>query len=84
MKSTQGTTLRRDNANNKAHINRYGDAEWRRREEFCKQAWFKYIATHDTPDDIPARPDLVYANEGWRGWKDWIGLTDSKGKGGLP
>ena len=84
MKSTQGITLRRDNANNEAHINRNGDAEWRQREEICKQAWFKYISTHDIPDGIPARPDLVYANEGWRGWQDWIGLMDSKGNGGRP
>lgn len=81
MKYSRANMNGRGRALNKASANCQSDVEWMRREEFCKQAWFKYIATHDIPDDIPARPDLVYANDGWQGWQDWIGLTDSKGKG---
>jgi hypothetical protein len=32
-----------------------------------------YCRSGDKPDDIPARPDHVYAEEGWRGWGDWLG-----------
>ena len=53
--------------------------EWLKREEECKQTWLAYVATHGIPNDIPARPDLVYANEGWQGWQDWLGTLDSKG-----
>ena len=60
---------------------RENDAEWRRREEMCKREWLKYVETHGIPDDIPARPDLVYADEGWQGWQHFLGLMDSKGKG---
>ena len=56
-------------------------ALWMEREYICEQVWLNYVQTHDIPDDIPARPDLVYANGGWRGWQDWIGMTDSKGDG---
>ena len=48
-------------------------AEWRRREEICKQMWFDFIESHNLPEDIPVRPDLVYANEGWNGWQHWMG-----------
>lgn len=67
---------------NKTNENCNNDAEWLRREETCKYAWLIFFATNEMPNDIPARPDVVYANEGWRGWQDWLGLTDSKGNGG--
>ena len=60
-----------------ANGERLGD--WLKREEECKQAWYAFIATHEIPDEIPTRPDLVYANEGWKGWQDWLGSPDSKG-----
>ena len=60
------------------------NALWLEREYICEQAWLYYVQTHDIPDDIPARPDLVYANEGWWGWQDWIGMTDTKEDGGQP
>ena len=63
-----------------ANGERLGD--WLKREEECKQAWCAFIATHEIPDEIPTRPDLVYANEGWKGWQDWLGVTNSKWEGG--
>ena len=67
----------------KVKADRKENADWLKREECCKQAWFAYIKTHALPAGIPTRPDLVYAGVGWKGWQDWIGLADSKGKGGL-
>ena len=34
--------------------------------------WWKWSKTH-RPSNIPARPDIVYKDEGWKGWKDWFG-----------
>jgi hypothetical protein len=34
-------------------------------------------ASGKKPDDIPDRPDIVYANSGWKGWADWLGENDS-------
>lgn len=28
------------------------------------------------PKDIPAKPDWVYRNQGWKGWKDWLGINE--------
>ena len=42
------------------------------RELEARQAWEAYVKSGRKPDDIPARPDLVYASE-WRGWVDWLG-----------
>ena len=33
--------------------------------------WMEYAKEHTLPDDIPARPDLVYA--GWKTWPHWLG-----------
>ena len=41
--------------------------EWK---EYCKGTLF---GRGRRPDDIPAAPDLVYRNEGWRSWGDWLG-----------
>lgn len=37
--------------------------------------WMKYCRENELPDDIPARPDLVY--EKWRSWGHWLGNTPS-------
>lgn len=29
--------------------------------------------THEFPLDIPRRPQEVYKNSGWNGWKEWFG-----------
>ena len=36
-------------------------AEWR---DYCKS---------NLPSDIPANPNLTYANQGWVSWGDWLG-----------
>jgi superfamily II DNA or RNA helicase len=38
-----------------------------------KSDWRSYCRSGDKPHDIPARPDHVYAEEGWVGWGDWLG-----------
>jgi superfamily II DNA or RNA helicase len=38
-----------------------------------KSEWRSYCRSGDKPHDIPARPDHVYAEEGWVGWGDWLG-----------
>jgi hypothetical protein len=38
-----------------------------------KSDWRSYCRSGDKPHDIPARPDHVYAEEGWVDWGDWLG-----------
>ena len=38
-----------------------------------KTEWFQYAKTDERPDDIPAAPEHVYKNKGWKGWIDWLG-----------
>ena len=42
------------------------------RELEAREAWEAYVASGRKLDDVPARPDLVYADE-WKGWADWLG-----------
>ncbi|MBV5348159.1 DEAD/DEAH box helicase family protein [bacterium] len=35
--------------------------------------WKKYCLSGGKPDDIPAKPDNGYANNGWEGFGDWLG-----------
>ena len=34
--------------------------------------WWEWCKTH-RPSNIPSRPDIIYKDEGWKGWKDWFG-----------
>jgi len=34
--------------------------------------WRKYCKSGKKPDDIPANPNQVYKNKGWRGYGDWL------------
>ncbi|MHC4476608.1 MAG: hypothetical protein ACYTEL_13240 [Planctomycetota bacterium] len=34
--------------------------------------WWIWCKTH-RPSNIPVRPDVIYKDEGWKGWKDWFG-----------
>lgn len=38
--------------------------------------WQDYCNSGEKPDNIPDRPDLVYLNEGWCGWEDFLGCSD--------
>lgn len=35
--------------------------------------WDDYVKSGMKPDNIPAAPQEVYANDGWAGWNDWLG-----------
>lgn len=34
--------------------------------------WRDYVKSGMKPDDIPAAPHYIYANDGWAGWGDWL------------
>ena len=38
-----------------------------------KTEWKAYCRSHKKPADIPSNPNLVYGNDGWAGWGDWLG-----------
>jgi superfamily II DNA or RNA helicase len=35
--------------------------------------WYKWTQSGAKPDDIPARPEKVYADKGWISYCDWLG-----------
>jgi superfamily II DNA or RNA helicase len=35
--------------------------------------WRAYCKLHKKPADVPSNPNLVYADDGWAGWGDWLG-----------
>ena len=35
--------------------------------------WRDYCKSGKKPDDIPANPHQIYANDGWAGMGDWLG-----------
>lgn len=37
-----------------------------------QEQWLEYVRETGIPEDIPARPDLVYKGE-WKGWPYWTG-----------
>lgn len=39
--------------------------------------WREYCKSAKKPEDIPANPNKVYANEGWIGFNDWLGTEVS-------
>lgn len=59
-------------------------AEWLRRERICKQVWLDLIQSQTLilPDNVPERPDLFYANDGWQGWQYtlrlMLGIVEAK------
>lgn len=42
------------------------------------QAWNEWCATSARPHDVPEHPDYVYRNEGWAGWRDFLGKIPSE------
>ncbi|MCS5712780.1 integrase repeat-containing protein [Candidatus Berkiella aquae] len=38
-----------------------------------REAWLEYSKSGRKPNGIPATPYLVYKNEGWISWGDWLG-----------
>jgi len=47
-------------------------SDWRK---YCSG---KILGVTSIPQDIPTHPDRAYANEGWSGMDDWLGLEPSK------
>jgi hypothetical protein len=37
--------------------------------------WCDYVRSGKKPDDIPHMPHKFYANDGWAGWRDWLGVN---------
>ncbi len=37
------------------------------------RAWDEWCTTSARPHDVPEHPDRVYKNEGWAGWRDFLG-----------
>ena len=55
-------------------------------EEECEMAWREYCKSGRKPGNIPENPDVVYKDEGWKAWQDWIGcygqsILNNPGKG---
>jgi hypothetical protein len=40
---------------------------------WASQGWNNWRVSGGRPNNIPARPDHVYWDEGWQGWDDWLG-----------
>jgi len=40
-----------------------------------RKEWQEYCASEYKPDDIPTAPWGTYSNKGWKGMKDWLGLS---------
>ena len=59
-------------------------AEWRSFEDArdcakrlgskSKKQWHDWSRSGERPRDIPANPDRVYKNEGWKSWGDFLGF----------
>ena len=43
--------------------------------------WHAYCKSGKKPEDVPARPDNTYIEEGWTGWSDWLGVPGKTGAG---
>jgi len=39
------------------------------------EEWREYYKTKERPSNIPTRPNVVYKNEGWVSWPDWLGTN---------
>jgi hypothetical protein len=60
-----------------------GRANWRTFEDACafvhslglksRAEWKGYSKSGKRPKDIPDNPNRTYANDGWKGWGNWIG-----------
>jgi hypothetical protein len=37
--------------------------------------WYNYSKSDEKPQDIPVDPHIIYANDGWAGWGDWLGAS---------
>lgn len=42
------------------------------------RAWDEWCAASARPHDVPEHPDYAYRNEGWAGWRDFLGKIPSE------
>ena len=35
--------------------------------------WLLYTSQDHFPENLPSNPQLVYKNNGWTSWGDWLG-----------
>ena len=35
--------------------------------------WKQYCKSNKKPDNIPSASDIIYKNDGWKDWIDWLG-----------
>jgi hypothetical protein len=42
--------------------------------------WKAFCKSGNLPQDIPAKPDWVYRDEGWAGIRDWLGTEQPAGR----
>ncbi|MGA8890239.1 MAG: DEAD/DEAH box helicase family protein [Anaeromyxobacteraceae bacterium] len=47
-------------------------------------AWREYSRSSRRPTDVPAAPNVIYRQDGWVGWGDWLGTGARKWSGGRP
>ncbi len=50
-------------------LNLKGSTEWKQYCKFGKDGIPR-------PNDIPSIPHLIYKNDGWKGYPDWLGYED--------
>lgn len=46
-------------------------------EDVARKVWEMLVKSNQIPKDVPARPDLVYADQ-WNGWVDWLNWGGAK------
>lgn len=44
------------------------------------RAYWEWAKTGARPPDIPARPEVAYARQGWAGYGDWLGTRTTPGR----
>lgn len=37
--------------------------------------WYAFCKSSKKPKDIPSNPDKKYRNKGWKGYRDWLGIS---------
>ena len=42
--------------------------------------WKQYSMSGQRPEDIPSHPEIIYKDEGWNGWPDFLGYEPKKKK----
>ena len=49
---------------------------------FSTRAYWEWAKSGARPPDIPARPEVAYARQGWAGYGDWLGTETTTRRAG--